>query len=671
MRKCLVKEKIKKVLYEKKINQKRMRGLLCLLLILLLYFCMSFLPYFMEYFVVNPDIDIAEYLLLRYWDADSHGYTHFENCVVFMLIIIMYCFSFKFSFAFVTVSILGGLLALISHLKYVNRIEMMNYSDLKLTEAAGMAMNYVDINFNHCYLYFMGFILGIVFSSMVLDWLLKETVYNIGRKRYIKYIRGFIGIVISVVLLTFCNQFMNKDSLRDSQDRYLYFAEHNDMHVIFQFLQRTQFNTSPEEIERDYRELTNQLIAESVNEVRGMEELPTIIVIMNESWWNLDNIPKDKVSYSIDPMQPLWELDERCDLGCVGVNIYGGGTVSSEAEFLMGLNTKFFSTTSDVYLKLKDRDFPSIVRYFDNMGYKTTSIHPYYDEFYNRETIYKTMGFDESIFEDDMFYNDKFDKFVCDKALMKQIIYEEEKENENPDFIFATSIASHGWKLEYDHEALTDYEYSVDVKLADDVQMAEDDYNNFVHHVNGIYEANIAFTELINYYEMQERPVMIVMYGDHCPNLSTTTLASLGVQIQKTDKWVYETENEEVKQKLYSTPVVVWNNFSDEPFVIEGENINALADKIIDYAELPETRMTLINKHYRQTMKANTRHYMTAPDGTVVDELSEEQSEGIETLMMIHYDILEGDLVCCDIWNPIGVDCQEEYVASVKKDMQN
>ena len=241
-------------------------------------------------------------------------------------------------------------------------------------------------------------------------------------------------------------------------------------------------------------------------------------------------------------------------------------------------------------------------------------------------------------------------------VLVNQIIYEYESGTGNPNFIFAISIASHGLNLEYESDntdTLEDFSYKVDVTLDEEVQMNEEEYNNFIHYVNGIYESNLAYTKLIDYFEQKDSPVMIVMFGDHCPDIPTTTLASLGFDIDENENRSFSSGELDNIRKLYTTPVVAWNNFSDEPFVVDGENINALCDKIIDYAGLPETRMTLINKYLRQSLKTDTRSHMTAPDGNPVSALSAEQTQSIETLLMIQYDILHGDLACSDIWNPL------------------
>ena len=86
---------------------------------------------------------------------------------------------------------------------------------------------------------------------------------------------------------------------------------------------------------------------------------------------------------------------------------------------------------------------------------------------------------------------------------------------------------------------------------------------------------------------------------------------------------------------------------------MNGENINALCDKIIDYTGLPQTRMTLINKYLRQFIKSDTRSDIIDIKGISISTLSTEQNQAIETFLMIQCDIFYGDLICGDIWDPL------------------
>jgi phosphoglycerol transferase MdoB-like AlkP superfamily enzyme len=121
-------------------------------------------------------------------------------------------------------------------------------------------------------------------------------------------------------------------------------------------------------------------------------------------------------------MQPFVDLDSKCRTGYLSSNVFGGGTVSSEFEFLSGLNTKYYTSSSGIYETIKNRKVPSIVDYFNSLDYSTTAIHPYYGDFYDRETIYNTMEFDKTIFDEDMLYRDIYTRYISDESMANQII---------------------------------------------------------------------------------------------------------------------------------------------------------------------------------------------------------------------------------------------------------
>lgn len=627
-------------------------GICVLLFSCLVYIFSYYFPFIMEYYVKRPSESFFAFLMVKFCTAMEYSY--YEMIILFLVIMIIYSITFRFDITFIIISAAGIILTYASNLKYVNRLELLNYTDLKITEAAGMAMNYLDIKIDKYTIYTLLFVIIITLCSFILQKYMRLNSKQIVKRKQI-IIRFIMGCSCTIILLTFHTYFMDVEFSKNPYTRYEYFSKQTTNHVLFQFLQKTQSSYKSEEILQSYSELTDKLIAEDKNfsNVMVADELPTIIVIMNESWWNVENISSDYVSYSTNPMDPLYKLAGTCDIGTTSVNIYGGGTISSEAEFLIGFNTKYFTGTAGIYDTLEGRAFPSIVEYFDELGYTTTAIHPYYSDFYKRESIYQQMKFDTCIFEDDMQYTDVYDKYISDASLVNQIISEYEKNPSNPNFIFSVSMASHGRNLDYKSDETTNYPYTVNVSLNDNTRMSAEGYAEFIHYVNGIYESNVAFAKLVDYFEKQERPVIILMYGDHCPNFNTETLASFGMDVSNNGDGVDNIADMLIQQVLYTTPFIAYNNFSDEPFVMDGENITAISDKLIDYIGLPSTRMTLINKYMRTILKTDIRSYMLDRNGDLIKQFTDEQASDLETLLMIQYDILYGNSVCDNLWEPL------------------
>lgn len=618
----------------------------------LVYIFACYFPFVMEYYIKRPEESLLFFLQMEFLTVLECSY--YEMVMLFLLIMIIYSITFRVGATFLIISIAGVILTYASNLKYINRLELLNYTDLKVTEAAGMAMNYLDIKLDKYTIQTLLFVIMIVWCSFILQKYIRLNAKQIGKKRQI-IIRMIIGCICTVALVTFHTNFMKVDFAKHPAKRYQQYSAKSTDYILYQFLRKSHSGYTPEEILKNYAALTDKLIAEDKNSSHTMvtDELPAIIVIMSESWWDLENIPVDKVSFSMNPMQPLNDLADLCDIGTTSVNIYGGGTISSEAEFLTGFNSKYFNGTAAIYNDLNGRNYFSVVNYFKDMGYSTTAIHPYYSTFYDRENMYKQMGFDTSIFEDDMEFTSIFDKYISDDSMVNQIISECEKNPSNPNFIFSISIASHSRNLDYETDEIMNIPYAIDVHLKDNVEMSDEDYDDFVHYVNGIYESNVAFAKLVEYFEKQERPVIVLMYGDHCPNFNTATLKSVGMDISNNGRVFDSISDMSIEQAIHTTPFISYNNFSDKPFVMDGENITAISDKLIDYIGLPSTRMSLINKYMRTFLKTDTRTHMIDSDGNLITYLTDEQIDAREILMMIQYDILYGESVCDNLWEPI------------------
>ncbi|MBD5526496.1 MAG: LTA synthase family protein [Lachnospiraceae bacterium] len=323
-----------------------------------------------------------------------------------------------------------------------------------------------------------------------------------------------------------------------------------DRYVLYRFLQNSSLSTiNVERVEESYDFLLSK---EPPKEAVNGEDYPNVIVIMNESWWNTDNIQTDRITFSQDPMGSYKELADRCVTGYQTSVVFGGGTVTPEIEFLTGLNAKYYRADS-AYEQMQGRKVPSLVDYFNGLDYETVAIHPYYGSFYGRDVAYAIMGFDQVIFEEDMQYRDIYTRYISDESMAKQIIAEIEEESNGPKFIWTLSIGNHRRTLNYSVKSVTNYDYPISVTV-NGVKLSKEDYDILVNYANGIYLANQAFSQLVEYFTSVEQPTVLLMFGDHCPNFSAEVLEALELGEENGDG--------EKAERLYSTPVIAWSNFS-------------------------------------------------------------------------------------------------------------
>lgn len=630
----------------------------------------TYIPCLMDYYIVRPE---ESYFTFFYENHCGATYT-FEGILVGMAFAALYCLTMQ---AGVSMVILSGLLFLLTHasyIKFVNRKELLRLDDLRLTEAAGMAVGYLKFTPDRFLAILAGGLLLFVAAGVVLDclgdkgWKAKsyrrenvreqqdsgeKSVLERGRARrlglYAIRLLGCAGLCVCICLYT--NHFFGERYVIDVIEPI---SPEKDRYVLYRFLQNDSLSMiSVEQAEESYDFLLSQSPPRQspvTGGVPGASEnaaikessgYPNIIVIMNESWWNTDNIQSNRITFSQDPMGPYKELADRCSTGWLTSPVCGGGTLRPEIEFLTGLNTKYYNTDA-VYAKLQGRRVSSVADYFNGLGYETVAIHPYYDYFYGREGAYAGMGFDRVIFEGDMQHKDIYTRYISDESLAKEIIALSRQEGDAPKFIWAVSIANHSRVLDYHEESVTDYDYPIEMSVAGE-RLGEEDYGSVVNYINGIYLANLAFAQLVEYFSMSEQPTVLMMFGDHCPYFSAETLEAFGLG-ERADG---------AKERLYTTPVIVWSNGSEEKPDFTGESMYYLPMMLIDYAGLPDSDMTRILRYERLYFQTNSWKFVRDASGELIREGTEEQIRALSHYKTVQYDILEGDGLGEDVWKPI------------------
>ncbi len=606
--------------------------------ILLLF--MIFMPYLADYYLLQPDINIFEYYNQHALDQ----YYDFEALLINLFMFAVLCFTRHTGVAMFAAALPVMILAYVSSIKYAARNELFRFDDLKLTEAAEMAVHYLDFKFTAKQLSAIAMVLSFCIAGGILDRLRKrypvECLRKIWQKPITARLRVLAGVACLGVMVCYAYQYIESKNTILEIDSGDVFGVGNDRYVLYNFLKNDKYaSITADNVSDSYR-----YIADNIQTSSGQandSQRPDVIVIMNESWWNTDNVRAADI-FSSDPMRIYKELSQKCSTGYLSTNIFGGGTISSEAEFLTGINTKHLTSDIGIYSELAERKVPSIVDYFHALDYKATFIHPYYGEYYDRDKIYSIMDFDKVIFDDDMDYTDIYTKYISDESLVKQIIKEYEESGDSPSFIFAVSIANHIRRLGYKTKSVNDYDYPISVTI-DKSSFRPEYYDDFVNYINGIYLANEAFSQIVSYFEKQDRPVVIVMYGDHCPSFSSEIMDAMGIS---------GTDYEALKRQ-YSVPVIMWSNFNDEKVEFTGENINYLPQMLLEYAGLPETEMTRILNCERSVFKADTRRFIQDGDGGLIENYSDKQNEAARHFKVLDYDILYGNSAYREkVWLP-------------------
>ncbi|TBL80392.1 LTA synthase family protein [Paenibacillus thalictri] len=274
---------------------------------------------------------------------------------------------------------------------------------------------------------------------------------------------------------------------------------------------------------------------------------PNVIFIMNEAFWDPTLLPG--VTFSEDPVPTIHQLQKESTSGYLLSPQFGGGTSNVEFEVLTGDSMSFLPNGSVPYQQYISKPVPTLASYFEDKGYKSMAIHSYEGWFWNREQVYKQMGF-EGFMSKDHFDNPEYKgDFISDQEVAKSIIKQVD-DSERPSFIYAVTMQNHG---PYD-----DMRYGTNPIKAEG-NLSEQAKNILETYTQGAHDADQSLKTLIDHYSNSDQPTIIVFYGDHLPMLGNDyQVYKEGgfISSSNTSEWSLE----ETK-KMHSVPLVVWSNF--------------------------------------------------------------------------------------------------------------
>ena len=269
---------------------------------------------------------------------------------------------------------------------------------------------------------------------------------------------------------------------------------------------------------------------QTTNEV---EEKPNIIFIQLESFMDLKRM--QGVTYSEEPTQVYSSLRKTCPGGFLKVPSVGAGTANTEFEILTGMTLDYFGAGEYPYKTvLQDETCESMAYNLRELGYRTGVLHNNTGSFYSRNKVFANLGFDyfvSSEYMENLSYNPI--GWAKDKVLTGQIQHILKATSE-PDLIYTITVQDHG---KYPTELLENPHIKVSGFAPED----EGRQNAFTYYVNQCHETDAFLGSLIATLNAFEEPVVLVLYGDHLPNLDIT-------------------EEELASGNLFQTEYVIWSN---------------------------------------------------------------------------------------------------------------
>ena len=335
------------------------------------------------------------------------------------------------------------------------------------------------------------------------------------------------------------------------------------------------------------KEAIKQYIEENKTKRILKKESPNIIVIMNESLSDLASI------YSLNISEDNMPFIHSLKKNTVKANVYssslGGKTANCEWEFLTGNTSRFLPVGAVTYQLYIKQHVISIVDILNSKGYYTTAFHPYKAEGYNRKVVYPLMGFKEYKFEDDLEELNylRYD-FVDDLSTYKNIIkLFEEKDKNQKIFNFTITMQNH---LSYNDRSFINNVYLKDFN--------DEEHFDVNQYLSLVKKSDEAFEYIVNYFKNYKEPTIIMMFGDHQPNLVENFPEVFGES-----KIGYNQNN-------YTVPMVLWANYDIKEKDLGDISMNYLSTILFENADLEKNKyMDFLNGLYQKYPVITTNIY--------------------------------------------------------------
>ncbi len=362
---------------------------------------------------------------------------------------------------------------------------------------------------------------------------------------------------------------------------------------------------------------------EPINNSDSSEIKPNIIVIVDESFADLNVLGDLGIENDYIPFIHSLKNSDRVIKGNLHTSIYGGQTPNSEWEFLTNNTMAFMPARTIPFQQYIYTSLQSIVSTLEAQGYTTSAFHSYYKNGYRRPYVYGFLGFDTFLDVDELENINYLRQYADDRSTFQNIInLLENKQEDEHIFNYTLTMQNHS---SYDFEG-----YDAQYTQRDPKFYRTNQYISVAH------ESDQALKEFLEYIENYDEPTIVLFFGDHQPRIDDELVYNV---LNSYD----DPESKEVQEKKYIVPYVLWANYDldieDESLKkIDDISMNYLSGVLLKVAKLKTPLYIDFLEELRKTIPVITGNgYMTA-DGTYHDlNETNEYQELLNTYRIIQY----------------------------------
>ncbi len=385
-----------------------------------------------------------------------------------------------------------------------------------------------------------------------------------------------------------------------------------------------------------YSKEKEMLILDDINvaEEPDTEELPDIIVVMNEAFSDLKVDCDFNTNKDYMPFVHSLKGAENTITGYAHVSVLGGQTPNSEFELLTGNTMAFLPENSIPFQTFVRKRMDAIPWHLQDFGYFNLAMHPYHSSGWDRTIAWPLLGFQECRFLTDFNKYDpelkKVRNYISDEAMYDVLLDKMSKRDdpEQPIFAFNVTMQNHsGYGKDYDN-----LPHEISVEGAESA--AGENSGSLINYLNLIYESDKAFEKLITRLKDADRPTIVLFYGDHQPDPEDAEpiFSMNGIDVNNLPP--------EYVVKDHMVPFVIWANYDIKDESNVDISLNYLGNRLLKEAGIPLTRYRTYIETFSEEYPVISSIGGKRKDGSVIG-LKELREELNALSSMQYYEMFE------------------------------
>lgn len=476
--------------------------------------------------------------------------------IIFISLLALFLSYRRRNYLYVTLSVFFGLLNGMNYIYYKHYSSFLSFSLLKqVSQVKGVADSVVKtLDFKILLFFIPTIILVAVIKRLKKKNFFIKAEQNRSRLEFVP------PVVIGVVILSFVfTTLTNTDKSRIvKQWNRPYLVEQLGIYsyTTADFVKNIASSSVPEMKTEEATVLLEDLVEKNIdkqkeNEYTNIFEGKDVYVIHYES---AESFAMDQ-EFEDGPVTPF--LNKMASEGLNFENFYSQQSVGTSSDSEFTFNTSLLPINNGtVFMTHADRNYVSIEKLLKNKGYYTMSMHGNNGDFWNRNIMHESLGYNRFFSKDDYNIDEEIGLGLSDASFFRQSIEkikQVKEEQQKPVLSTLITLSNH-----YPFDDVEKYpEFNVG-------HLEGTDIGNYLKSYHYADTALQSFVEGMDKEGLLENAV-IVLYGDHLAKISNSDYSKTFNYNEETGEY-YTKDDEEYtaiegtfKKELTKTPFIIWS----------------------------------------------------------------------------------------------------------------